>query len=79
MTTCNKIINRIECFDCGYPRCESMWPDADSSLPCNSSDEVLGNHIDAHIRECNKILEAFFERQNIHKRFDNALGVITDD
>ena len=42
---CNKVNFRIECLTCGYPYCESQWPDSDPPLKCTASDEELRAHI----------------------------------
>ena len=45
---CNKIDFRIECYKCGYPASEALYPDdytySDEGLPCNLAEEDYDVH-----------------------------------
>jgi hypothetical protein len=46
LSDCNKVANRIECEECGYPLSEALYPDNyDEPLYCNSSQKQIAAHI----------------------------------
>lgn len=42
---CRKVAFRIECYECGYPYSESMYPDSEDILYCTASDAELISYI----------------------------------
>lgn len=37
---CMKVLNRMECDECGYPASEAMWLDTEPPLQCNDIEGI---------------------------------------
>jgi len=46
---CTKVAHGVECYKCGYPYSEAMYPDSDPPMGCTTHGHTLREYISTYI------------------------------